>query len=125
MEKFKIIIVFLLVLMLVAGVYFFINLEKTEERREVEFSFSATGNLIINNPGLESGKWYLVFDKEGAPGVTKSLTIKEDDIVCKGEEKDCSDFFSSRDDIAGARVKIEGEEDGSDVIVYDIEFLEN
>jgi hypothetical protein len=126
MEKFKMFVVFLLILMFVAGAYFFImNFERKEKQEEVEFTFSVTGNLIINNPGLDEDRWYLVYDKEGASGVTKKLTIEENDIACKGEEKECSNFFNLEDDVAGERVEIKGEEDGSEVIVYQIEFLED
>ncbi|MCF7845596.1 MAG: hypothetical protein K9M12_02420 [Candidatus Pacebacteria bacterium] len=126
MEKFKMFVVFLLILMFVVGAYFFIiNFERKEKQEEVESSFSVTGNLIINNPGLDKDEWYLVYDKEGASGVTKKLVIQENDIACKGGEEECSVFFNFEDGVVGERVEVKGEEDGSEVIVYEIEFLED
>jgi hypothetical protein len=128
MEKFKMVVVFLLILMFVAGGYFFIiNFETKgkDKESEVEVDFSATGNLIMNNPGLEEGKWYIVYEKEGSPGVTKKLVIGENDIACKGEEGNCSDFFNFKNNIIGERVELKGEERGSEVVVYEVEFLKN
>ncbi len=130
MEKFKMIVVFLLILMFVAGAYFFIiNFEiKGKDKEvgvEVEVDFIVTGNLIINNPGLEKEKWYIVYEEEGSPGITKKLVVGENDTTCKGEEADCSDFFNFKDNITGERVELKGKERDSEVVVYEVEFLKN
>jgi hypothetical protein len=117
------IIIFIVAISLIG--YLFFNEKEKSKESEVEVDFSATGNLIMNNPGLEEGKWYIVYEKEGSPGVTKKLVIGENDIACKGEEGNCSDFFNFKNNIIGERVELKGEERGSEVVVYEVEFLKN
>lgn len=41
-------------------------------------TFIEMGNLIVNNPGLRPDTWYLVYEKEGAPGLTAELVFDAD-----------------------------------------------
>jgi len=47
-----------------------------------EINFNQTGHLIKDNPGLEAGVWYLVYEKPGAPALTVKLSFNNQS-VCK------------------------------------------
>jgi hypothetical protein len=40
--------------------------------------FAQTGNLVKDNPGMEAGEWYLVWDAAGAPGLNAMLRFNTD-----------------------------------------------
>ena len=59
-----------------------------------------TGNVVINNPGMEEDVWYLVYDEPGSPA--KSVKL----------------FFEEVPDInIGDRITVEGVFEGEKVIV--------
>ncbi len=66
--------------------------------------FIEMGNLIINNPGLKTDTWYLVYEKEGAPGLKAELTFSaESTCAVDGSTKPCPAGLS-----AGLRVTVHG-----------------
>lgn len=68
----------------------------------VETNFTATGNLVKNNPGLKPDVWYLIYEKPGAPALRVELKFNNVDTTS----------FSQ-----GERVSIEGMLQGSVVTV--------
>lgn len=85
---------------------------------EENINFSKTGNLVINNPGMESGVWYLIYEVPGSPASTAKLSF-DAKSVCKNQSNSCLDL------IVGERVSIKGIEEGERVAVREIDFLDN
>lgn len=77
-----------------------------------------TGNIVINNPGLEKDTWYLVYEEEGSPALSVELIFGEDSLC---QNSLCDDFLS--EEMIGCRVKIEGELTGNAVKVKNL-FIE-
>ncbi|MDD5569259.1 MAG: hypothetical protein PHG23_02495 [Candidatus Pacebacteria bacterium] len=79
-----------------------------------EINFSHTGNLVINNPGLEPGQWYFIYEAPGAPALKVKLSFSGS-TACKNEMQQtlaCSEI-----EVQGARVAIQGHEDDGVVSV--------
>ncbi len=77
--------------------------------------FIEMGNLIVNNPGLKPDTWYLVYEKEGAPGLKAELRFTADSTcTVAGNTQTCPVGLS-----AGLRVTVRGDKntDGSVSVV--------
>lgn len=70
---------------------------------EQKTSFNQTGNLVRDNPGMEEGAWYLIYDEPGAPGKFVKLFF-EGSSICGGVL--CQDILTEQ--IKGSRIEIEG-----------------
>lgn len=82
------------------------------DEEEVE-QFTATGNLVRNNPGLEPDVWYVVYEAPGAPALTKPLRFSASSV--------CTDSVTSDpctvDNLEpGMRVHIQGHVTAQDVV---------
>ena len=84
---------------------------------EDNINFSETGNLMINNPGLEENIWYLSYETLGASAKSIKLSF-DNDSVCKNEVDSCSNLNS------GGKVDVKGVETNGIVLVKEIK-LEN
>ncbi len=93
-----------------------------DETREDDRLDNLTGNLMINNPGLDQGEWYLSHEAPGSPGLSVQL-ILDDDLECLGSEDFCNLFLEYSEDLAGERVKVKGERRGEYFDILWIEFL--
>ncbi len=122
--KNKIIAVILIIIAITMGGFIFLNNKETTEIAEEDerIELYIVGNIIINNPGIKENTWHIVYEDEGAPGLTKEIEIG-DGINCIGDEEICLAFLDLNQDITGERVKIGGVEDGKIIVVYEIEFL--
>lgn len=81
---------------------------------EKQIDFSETGNLVKDNPGLKSGVWYLVYEKQGAPALYNELKFSLDSVCQIGS------IFESCDSVvleAGDRVEVVGWKIDNSVIV--------
>jgi len=90
----------------------------THNGAKENINFSRTGNLVINNPGLESDVWYLIYEIPGNPAIPAKLSFNEKS-VCKNQSNSCLDL------IVGERVSIKGIERENEVAVREMEFLDN
>lgn len=60
----------------------------------VGINFNETGHLVINNPGLTPGVWYLIYEKPGAPALYKQLSFEEGSICSfNGNKGTCPDVL--------------------------------
>lgn len=75
--------------------------------------FDQTGNIVIDNPGLESNVWHLVYELPGKPGLSVKLLIPST-IRCQegGKTVLCDSFLTQ-----GARVRVIGTEQGGAVTI--------
>ena len=85
---------------------------------EENINFSRTGNLVINNPGLEENVWHLIYETPGSPANTVKLIFNAKS-VCKNQTGSCLDL------IVGERVSVKGIDNGGGVLVKEMEFLDN
>ena len=85
---------------------------------EENINFSKTGNLVVNNPGMESNIWYLIYENLGSPAVSTKLSFDEKSI-CNKESSSCLDL------IVGEKVLIKGIEENGTVLVRELELLES
>lgn len=76
--------------------------------------FEETGNLIINNPGLPEGVWYLVYEGPGEPALNEALVFTEDSVCISDEGEEVCDLDVLEE---GSRVEVKGlaTEDGVEV----------
>jgi|GEM_PF-1065730 hypothetical protein len=81
-------------------------------------NFSKTGNLVINNPGMESDVWYLIYEIPGSPAIPAKLSF-DAKSVCKNQSNSCLDL------IVGERVSIKGIEEGGEITVREMDFLDS
>ena len=79
-----------------------------------ENNFVKTGNLVKDNPGLEAGSWYLVYDIPGSPAVNKKLVLDEKSVCFES----CSEL------IQGEKVVVKGIEKDGVVLVRDLDVFE-
>jgi hypothetical protein len=78
-------------------------------------NFSVEGNVVRNNPGMESNIWYLVYDEPGAPGRNAKLTFTDASHCVIGDfDGVCTHSLV----IVGARVEVTGFRDGEQVFVH-------
>jgi hypothetical protein len=47
---------------------------------EIQTNFSETGNLVKDNPGLNPGVWYLVYEKPRTPALNAEIKFNEDSL---------------------------------------------
>lgn len=80
-------------------------------------NFSKTGNLVMNNPGMDRDVWYLVYDIPGSPAGTAKLYFNEES-VCENQKYSCLDL------IIGERVSVRGIENDGEVSVREMQFLD-
>lgn len=81
--------------------------------------FEKTGNLVKDNPGMEEGVWYLVFDEPGAPGSNVKLDFTESSICAEGQENNTCDPTQFTQ---GDRVKVLGQSADGMVRVMRLEY---
>lgn len=84
--------------------------------------FSQMGNLMINNPGMEEGKWYLSYEEPGSPGLSKQLKL-DNLINCFGEEEICSSFLQKDNILTGSLVEVLGESENDTLDILEITFI--
>jgi len=92
----KKLIIFLLCVVLL--IFIFIKVDITDEEENI--NFVKTGNVVINNPGMEEDVWYLIYEEPGSPAKNVKLFFEEDLSIDIGD-----------------RVTIEGMFDGEKVFV--------
>jgi hypothetical protein len=80
-------------------------------------NFSRTGNLVINNPGLEEDTWYLIYENPGSPAKNIKLSF-DNKSFCKNYNNSCLDL------VIGDRVSIKGIEDNGEVLVRELEVVD-
>ena len=81
--------------------------------------FDQIGNLARDNPGMEEGIWYLVYEEAGQPALTKALIFSQSSICAQGVENMTCDPENLS---SGARVRILGEEEDESVRVIRLEY---
>lgn len=80
-------------------------------------NFSRTGNLVINNPGLEENTWYLIYENPGSPAKNIKLSF-DNKSFCKNQSNSCLDL------VIGDRVSIKGVEANGEVLVRELEVMD-
>lgn len=81
-----------------------------------EGSFTKTGNLVKDLPGLEREGWFLSYEREGEPGLTVKLEFDEEsNCSFKNKHDACKELLA--ENLIGTRVKVEGEKDEKKVLV--------
>jgi len=85
-----------------------------------EFDFSEEGNLLINNPGLETEAWYLSYEKPGSPGLTVKLFFDEESKCYVNGETNCQ-LFLEGENSAGKRVILKALTEEGGVLVRSLE----
>ena len=110
-------IVGLLVLVAIAGLAIWLLKESSDKGTGIPtFDFSQEGDLIKDNPGLEKGKWYLVYKIPGEPAKNVQLRLPSNSLCAeKGFAKKCSEVNLK----AGMHVNIQGNVKGDKVdVIY-------
>jgi hypothetical protein len=92
----KKLIIFLLCVVLLIVIFVKVDFSSKEE----DINFVKTGNVVINNPGMEEDVWYLIYEEPGNPAKSVKLFFKEDPSIDVGD-----------------RITIEGIFDGEKVVV--------
>lgn len=92
----------------------FFSMSGTKE----SINFLRTGNLIINNPGMKDGVWYLTYETPGNPANAVELSF-DPKSICRNETNSCIDL------IVGERVSVKGLEKNGTVLVREMEFLDS
>ncbi len=123
----KVIIAVVLVVMIGGiGYYFYaLRMRSTEVSPTPTYSsplsdqgvdnFSATGNIVKNNPGMKPDVWYLVYDKTGAPASTVELIFTEKSRCMIGSYNgSCQKSLL----VFGSRVEVTGFLNDSQVFVH-------
>ena len=83
--------------------------------------FDRTGNLVRNNPGLEAGMWYLIYEAPGLPALTQRLIFTTSSTCMQGGvESLCNADAISQ----GQRARVFGEMRGESVTVTRLEVEE-
>ncbi|MFA5368661.1 MAG: Gmad2 immunoglobulin-like domain-containing protein [Candidatus Paceibacterota bacterium] len=77
----------------------------TLKAAEKQTDFFEIGNLVKDNPGLKSGIWYLVYEKQGSPALYNELKFSEESL-CQINSVSKSCLETSLE--AGDRVQIVG-----------------
>jgi|GEM_PF-2494142 len=90
-----------------------------EEGREVTFR----GNLMINNPGMREGVFYLSYQESGFPGGEKEL-ILEEETDCLDDREKCISLFSKDPILSGEKVEVKGVLERGKLSLKSLEFLE-
>jgi len=90
----------------------------SQNGKEPAVNFSRTGNLVIDNPGLEPGIWYLVYEAPGSPANSAKLSF-DSKSVCRNQNNSCLDL------VVGEKVSVKGIKDGDAVTVREMEFLDD
>jgi hypothetical protein len=82
--------------------------------------FESEGNLVKDNPGFESGEWYLSYEQPGKPGLAVKLSF-DSKSRCKRKEVQglCDMSFE-----LGERVRIEGKKAGDTVRVVTLTYVD-
>jgi hypothetical protein len=78
-------------------------------------NFSRAGNLVLDNPGMENGVWYLIYETPGSPANSVKLSF-DSKSVCRNQSDSCLDL------IAGERVSVKGIKINDAVLVKEMEF---
>jgi len=76
----KKIIVFLLAIILL--IVIFVKVDIFEEEN---INFIKTGNVVMNNPGMEEGIWYLIYEEPGSPAQIIELFFEEEKNINIGD----------------------------------------
>lgn len=80
----------------------------------IETDFNTVGNLMMNNPGLKPGVWYLSYEKPGQVGLTTALEFNSDS-KCLTEDR--TETCQPAELLNGQRVKIKGVELDSELVL--------
>ncbi|MFW5853363.1 MAG: hypothetical protein ACOCU8_01885 [Patescibacteria group bacterium] len=94
---------------------------KTVEEKELKTDFDQIGNLIIDNPGLLPGEWYLSYETEGQPGMLIKLNFSEDSLCFDNNDYQISCFLN--DEEIGTRVQVIGQEVEDGINVFQLNKL--
>ena len=75
---------------------------------ETVIDFDRTGHLVIDNPGLKPGVYYLIYEAPGAPALTVEL-IFDADSVCEfsGTQSECPGIILVASSLTRVRGTIE------------------
>jgi len=73
------------------GVLFLLFKNDFFEKRDELINFSQSGNIVKNNPGMEEGVWFLIYDEPGSPAKNVKL-IFDKYSVCENSKNSCSDL---------------------------------
>jgi hypothetical protein len=113
----SLIIAILSVIVLIIIVFFVYQEFFSFKGEKENINFLKTGNLIINNPGLENNIWYLSYESQGSPAKLAKLSFDEDS-VCRNKVDSCSELN------VGERVDVKGVEKNGEVLVKEIKLDE-
>jgi hypothetical protein len=93
----------------------------TETQDSSEATFTQTGNIVRNNPGMEANVWHLVYEAPGAPALTMPLRFLPTSVCVVGSEiSACAPETFTQ----GERVQIQGDIEDESVVVARVELLE-
>lgn len=83
-------------------------------------TFSETGNLVRNNPGMEANVWYLVYEKPGQPGLSMPLYFNQNSNCRTGTSTSPCDPSQLQQ---GTRAEVKGSQDAAGVRVNELVFM--
>lgn len=86
----------------------------------VGINFVKTGSLVKNSPGMETDRWYLVFEEAGQPALN-AILIFDEQSLCDGVKCQTDKF------VAGQSVKISGvkDENSKTVLIKKLEVVQS
>jgi hypothetical protein len=96
--------------------------EPIEESQNEVGTFNEVGNIVKDNPGMEPGLWYVVYEQAGSPAVSKVLEFLPTSIcVQNAGNNPCEPELFNQ----GNRVRVEGSLTNEDTVeVVRMEFVD-
>lgn len=113
--------IILLLVLIAVGVYLIFFMGNSESPSVVldgeEITFAEVGNITFNNPGMEEGLFFLVYEEPGQPALTQKLLFDSNSIcLIQGEAGACEEL-ALEDLLPEERAGIEGVEEEDGVLV--------
>jgi len=112
-----VVIVLSVIVFMIMGFFVYQQFFSQSGKKEA-VNFSRTGNLVIDNPGMEPGVWYLIYEDPGSPANSAKLSF-DSKSVCRNQDNSCLDL------VVGERVSVKGIKGGDTVAVREMEFLDD
>lgn len=105
----------LLLVFIVGGLYLYANSRIDYQ----ETNWEKTGYIVKNNPGMQQGVLYIVFEEAGSPALTAGLKIGEKTKCTQNETQiECSES-----NILGKKANVQGYNDNGIILVNDLTIL--
>jgi hypothetical protein len=122
MEKNLLILVVVIILVVLGFVFIGLkdDVDNPVENNEPVYDFEEAGTIVYNNPGMEENMYFLIYDKEGAPGSSVKLILAVDSRCLIRADEDCraiSNVVEKRVEVKGNYIDAEDSSKGLKVAI--------